>query len=424
MMNKFLTTVCCISLAVGSATAQWSKVNDPLLGSGFGVSATFTDNTTLWAGTTGRIFKSSDGGDNWTEVSTGLQSGISGCTGITKLGSRYYCSFSGNGNYFVYYTENAGQNWVLDTVGWSNNFGALPAAIQLTTHKDYVLARLESNFIMYKKNTDSQWNILDVPTAFRTPGGMYSVGDTLVLGAGNVALSTDMGLNWTTRNTTYPQGMPLGFMNRIYQDHANPSVIFGNYQVLATSKPVLFVSKDNQTTWDSIHMDLDNQTLVTAMFIDGQDVYAAYAGSFQAGDTLKKVFHSNDGGNSWTNITENLYSFTTFKFHSMITMDRINGTLFGGFSSAGMVKHTADGGSTGFETFNQTKQLSVYPNPATSMIEVDNSIESLTLFDITGKSVLTTIVTGPIDISALKPGIYFVNAKNGTQHYCSKLVKE
>ncbi|MES2559640.1 MAG: T9SS type A sorting domain-containing protein [Bacteroidota bacterium] len=421
-MNKFFTTTLCLFALVFTAEAQWEKINNPDLGSGFGVSAMLTDNTTLWAGTTGRIFKSTDGGTIWTEVSTGLQSGISGCSGIVKQGNRHYASFSGNGNYYVYYTENQGQSWSIDTVGWSNSNGALPATVQLTTFKDYVLARLESNFVMYKKNTDPQWNILPVPNEFRTPATVYAIGDTLVLGAGYIGLTTDMGLNWIKRQTTWPAGMPLGFINGIWQDLSNPAVLYGNYQVLSTSKPVLFVTKNNQMTWDSIHMNIDNPALASSIWANGQSLYVAYTGSFTGGDTLKKVFHSSNAGLVWTNITENLYSFTSFKFHSLKTMQVLNGTLFGGFSEAGVVKHAA--GPTGLQPIKSSHTVSFYPNPATNLIDVDTEIETVTILDLTGKTLMETAVSGAIDISGLQAGIYILKAQQGTQTYVSRLIKQ
>jgi photosystem II stability/assembly factor-like uncharacterized protein len=422
-MNKLITLLLGLCALVMTANAQWEKVNDPKLVSGFGISTMYYDNAILWAGGTGQIFKSADGGNTWTDVSTGLQSGISGCTGIVKLGNRHYASFSGNGDHNVYYSENLGNTWNIDTAGWSNDGGALYATIRLITYKDYVLAQLESNYIVYKKNTDPKWTILSVPNAFRTPGFMYSVGDTLILGAGNIAMTTDMGLNWTIRNTTYPPGTPLGFHNKVYQDRANPAVLFSNYQVLATSKTVLFVTHDNQMTWDSIHMDLDNQVAVSSMWIDGQNIYAAYVGSFQANDTTKKAFRSSNGGQTWSNITGNLYSLSQFKFHSLTSMQLVNGTLFaGGFSSAGIVKYAT--GSSGLNQLSASEQLTFYPNPASQFIYIDTDIETLVITDLNGKAVLESSNAGEIDIRPLAPGLYFIKAQKNDQVFVSKLMKE
>lgn len=406
-------TASCVSLF-----AQWSKVTVAGLPSGSGISTLYTDNNTLWAGGIGKIFRSGDGGETWAEVSTGLQSAISGNSGITRLDNRVYACFSGNGNWYTYYTTDEGQNWNIDTAGWVG-----PAPIQLHTHKEYVLARLESNYILYKKNTDATWNVLNVPEGFRTPGALYSVGDTLVLGAGNIALTTDMGATWTTRQTVWPQGYPLGFVNRVFQDRDNPSILFANYQVLATGKGFLIQSKDNQVTWDSIHILQDFPALATSMWVKGNNVYLAYGGSFTAGDTLTKVFNSSNGGQSWTNITENLFLLTQFKFHSLTSMEVLNGNLFaGGFSSAGIVKRAT--GSTGLKEVHSYRTLTLYPNPAADFVVVDEQADFIVITDLSGKVVMKPLAAGgKVDVSGLSQGLYLVHAQKGDRVFTGKLVK-
>jgi len=60
----------------------------------------------------------------------------------------------------------------------------------------------------------------------------------------------------------------------------------------------------------------------------------------------------------------------------------------------------------------EAKQLVIYPNPATSIINTEEG--KLEIIDLTGNLVLSTESTGQVDVSSLDTGIYFVtqNGKN------------
>lgn len=416
-MEKRYTLLAALLVWCGVTQAQWSKV-DIVTTPGFNVSNLYLDGNTVWAGGTGKIYRSTDGGNSWTEVSTGLQSAISNNSGITRLGNRVYASFAGNGNWFTYYTTDEGQNWMLDTAGWQG-----PAPIQLHTYKDYVLARLESNFILYKKNTDAKWNVLPLPSTHRTPGAMYTVGDSLVLGIGYTASTVDMGVNWTVRS--FPvTGYPMGFFNGLHQNQTKSNEVYSNWQILANSKNFLTVSRDNQYTWDSVELPVPAPARVTAAWVKGNDVFVAYEGSFTAGDTLAKVFYSADAGNTWSNITYNLYSLVQFKFHSANSFVVLNGNLLiGGLSSTGLFKYNL--GTTGLPALLNSNSLRFYPNPATSSLNFTQAITHLTISDFTGKIVLQTMVKNrQVDISELPKGLYLITGYAGDEVYQSKLLKE
>lgn len=408
-----------------TANAQWQKVSVSGLPPSAGISKMFYDGSVLWAGSVGQVFKSADGGTNWTEVSNGLQSGISAVSGFAKSGSRMYVSFAGNGNYFTYYSTNGGTNWVLDTAGWTSIVGIMPAPIQLHSHKGYVLARLESNFILYQSDTANNWMVLNVPPAFKTPGAMYSVGDTLVLGVGtNIALSTDMGQNWTVRTRPTPLGLPMGFFSVVYQNRSNPMHIVSNYVALASSKPKHLQSFNNQMTWDSINIGLPAPAAITGMWMNGNTMIMAVEGSFTA-DTVNKVYYSTNAGASWTNITGNAYSLIQFKFHSISSLELINGTLYAGVNmSSGILKRDI---STGINEVAAVPQLSVYPNPAQNLLHIDGKkLCALIVTDLFGKVVLSNndLDTESIDISGLSKGIYFISALSDGKHVSARFVKE
>lgn len=417
-MKNYYTLLALVAFVwCGQASAQWSKV-EITPGSGFNIGNLYKDGDILWAGGTGKIYRSADGGETWTNVSTGLQSPISNTSGITRLGNRVYASFSGNGNWYTYYTTDEGQNWIIDTAGWK---GLAP--IQLHTHKEYVLARLESNLIMYKKNSETSWSVLSVPSSHRTPGAMYSIGDSLVLGIGNCALTGDMGLNWTVR-TMPATRFPMGFYNGFYQNKDNANEVYSNWQILTSSKNFLLVSRDNQYTWDSVELPVPAPARVTAAWVKGNDVYVAYEGSFAAGDTVAKVFYSSNSGQTWSNITQNLYSLVPFKFHSPNSLLVHNGNLFiGGLTTTGIFKYAL--GATGINNSKTHKTLNFYPNPANLKVTISNKVDYIQVSDLTGRVIINqTSSTQEIDISQLPQGFYLLTGYNDTEVYTAKFIKD
>jgi hypothetical protein len=416
---KKLLLLCLFFLLVQpkSILAQWNKIMFPVE-NGFNLGKLYVDGNAMWAGGTGRIFRSTDQGQTWLEVSTGLQSAITMNSDIIRLGDRVYASFAGNGNWFTYYTTDEGKNWVLDTAGWQG-----PAPIQLHTHKDYVLARCESNVINYKKNSDTKWSKLALPETHRTPGAMYSVGDTLVLGANYIAMTIDMGANWIFRNAN-PTGYPLGFFNNLVQDKSNPSHIYANYQVLATSKNFLVHTINNQISWDSISMKISRPARFTGLYANGQEVYLTYEGSFTNGDTTEKAFMSNDGGSSWTNITENLYSYAPFKFHSVSNLARINNYLYAsGISPQGIVRRQVVS-SSGLLEKDKRSNFQFYPNPAQDKVFFGSGFTQIKIWSMDGKLLKSMDNPGiSIPIDDLQTGYYILEAQRDDEMFFGKLLK-
>lgn len=422
-MKSKLTLFILSFLMLSSAFAQWERVTVTGLPTGVGISTMYHDGTTFWAGSVGEIYKSSDNGSTWTEVNNGLQSGVSGVSGITKLGNRIYASFSGNGNYFVYYTTDEGANWVLDTAGWRSIAGVVPAAVQLLTFKEYVLAKCESNYIMYKKNSDTKWSTLNVLSAFRTPGAMYYVGDSLFLGLGYVSGTADMGVTWSTpRSSVLPAGLPLNFLHNAQQDHSNPATLYANLQILSNSKNYMYVTKDNQYTWDSIPVNLKAPNAISAMYANGNEIYAAYQGSFT--DSTQKMFTSADGGKTWTDITTNLYSYTPFKFLSINRLLKAGGYIYASGLPDGIFRYQA--GSSGVAETVRNYQLDVYPNPASQVVHLSQPADAYTLTNLQGSVVRSENgnAISQVDIRSLDPGIYLLQLESAGKIAVKKIVVE
>jgi hypothetical protein len=87
--------------------------------------------------------------------------------------------------------------------------------------------------------------------------------------------------------------------------------------------------------------------------------------------------------------------------------------------------------SLGVSEANETDlQVSVYPNPATSIIRIEHNLSTniaYSLFDIIGNKVKSGAVLSQqavLDISALANGMYVLKIQSGDQIYTAKLIKE
>ena len=132
-----------------------------------------------------------------------------------------------------------------------------------------------------------------------------------------------------------------------------------------------------------------------------------------------------------------------------VTWSVINGTGTGSITATGLltgtamgmvtVKATANDGSgvigvlditlevTGGINDNTTLTSSAYPNPFTNMLTVKTELNStISIIDITGKTVLSTINTTEtiqLNLSELNKGIYILAIKNKNVKSISKLIK-
>jgi uncharacterized repeat protein (TIGR01451 family) len=81
---------------------------------------------------------------------------------------------------------------------------------------------------------------------------------------------------------------------------------------------------------------------------------------------------------------------------------------------------------------NQSTHISVYPNPATDELKIDNGklkIESVAIYDVIGKPILSfsftkglTSATTSLNISLISSGIYFVRIKTSSGYNTQKLI--
>lgn len=77
--------------------------------------------------------------------------------------------------------------------------------------------------------------------------------------------------------------------------------------------------------------------------------------------------------------------------------------------------------------FDNNTKINIYPNPVNEILNLSNieTIEKLTIYDVTGKNVLEIkdISNHQIDVSSLEKGVYFIDIKTQNGSFKEKFVK-
>ena len=197
--------------------------------------------TTLYAGSSGGMFKSLNGGDSWSPINSGLsRADINTIVVDPVTPSTLYIAGQTGG---VFKSTNGGTTWTEINSGLKTTDQAISMAIDRTS------------------------------TATVYVGTRY----------GGVFKSTDGGANWASA------GMPAEFISVLVIDPATPTVIY-----VATSGGV-FKSIDGGGSWNASNSGLPSS--VHAVAIDPQNPSILYAGTWYDG-----IFKSTNGGGSWTKV--------------------------------------------------------------------------------------------------------------------------
>ena len=212
-----------------------------------------TNPSTLYAGTDGGVFTSSDMGANWVALNNGLTTlGVLALAIDPSDPSTLYAGTAGGG---VFKSTDMGADWVAINSGLTNTFL-------------HVLA-------IDPTNTSTLYS--------GTAGGVFR--------------STDMGANWTGVNNGLIDETGV---RALVLDPANPSTLYAG-----TLGSGVFRSTDMGANWVAINSGL-NSTLVISLAVDPVDTSTLYAG------TAGGVFKSTDMGANWQSINNGLANLNTF----------------------------------------------------------------------------------------------------------------
>jgi photosystem II stability/assembly factor-like uncharacterized protein len=281
---------------------------------------------TVYVGTFDGVFKSTDTGETWKYVSTGLTSKdiTSICIDPQDI-NIVYCGSWGKG---VFATKNGGESWASI---WQGNDDPRISQIACTSSNgnSTVFAATENG--VFKTSDLSLWEksfamgrILSIATS-------PVDAQTLFIGVrykGNYR-STDIGESWNDVNTgMHATSDGIAAANSFAFSYNNT-----NQVVLSTGWVDLFKTLDNGDSWQKFAKKIEHLDIVSVAS-DKRKPQMLWAATTEQG-----IYKSEDNGDSWQQFNEGLGSLT------MKTISVISGSksvIYAGTIGGGIYKYVMD----------------------------------------------------------------------------------
>ncbi len=307
--------------------AQWKKVGIE----GNDVFILTSNGTDIWAGTqSGGVFRSIDGGDNWTPCNNGL----------TYLNIRSFLIkdstlFLGlNGSTGVYRSTDSGAHWTL-----LSGFPDTSDARCFATMDTMIFVGADDGVFLSKDNGETWENVTHNLPHWVNARCIVFIDSLIFLGSQRgVFVSSDLGLSWTACNN----GLTDSWIRCLAVGPAEGGI--GTPKLYAGTSHGLFLSSDKGASWTQVPigtLNPDINSIVLHQAPDGMEILLG---------TTYGVFFSPDGGINWRGINAGLNS------PSFYTLILSGPNLYGGSWDGVWCRPLVDVESTGGEPMN------LYPN--------------------------------------------------------------
>ncbi len=290
---------------------------------------------------------------------------------------------------------------------------------------------------------------------------------TLFYGSNRVYKTTNAAGNWTAispdlSNGPHSGNLAFGTVTSISVSRYNSNVIYAG-----TDDGNVWVTQDGGSNWTDISGSLPNRwvTKVKASPFDVSEVFVTLSG-YRFGEDNGHVYHSDDFGATWTDISTNLPDIPVndiemgglFGYYlatdiGVFQTDNIGGDWlpFGdGLPSVvvndlflesifsedlyaatyGRSSYKISIGNLGVEDYPM-EEITIYPNPASDHVNVSFPngafIGMIEIFDQTGKKVTSKAISNDqnevrINLNGISTGLYFMNIDSGNAMISKKLL--
>jgi len=292
MSRRAAAALAAFLLTTSTATAQWIRLG-PEGGSADAVVVDPTNPDVVYAGNTGGVRKSTDGGLTWTDADAGITGTSTWVLGFAIDASAPSTLYAGTTE-ALFRTTDGGTSWTKLTNGlppYTGFYGlnsqiaidpTNPATVYVTTAQKLLKSTNGGAAFTQVGNGATNLNAALLDPA--TPSTVYAV-------SGNdpaLLKSTDGGLNFSPSSTGLPPGIGTGI---IAAAHTSPTTLFVGYY-----DEGVYRSTDGGASWTASNTGLPAVPMsLSLLSVDPTTPTIAWAATFPG-----SVYRSTDAGLTWS----------------------------------------------------------------------------------------------------------------------------
>ena len=285
-MKKIALFVIMMTMALWGNAQSWTQQTSGV--TTFLIDVFFINDSVGWVSTTGKVLKTTNAGDTWTAYASGILS-TDNLNAVTFSSENIGWAVGPGG--IIYKTTDGGVNWSLQTSGTTNDLNSVSVVNDSTV---WVVGAQGANpvyaVILKTTNGGLTWNSinslvvgdLDV-VQFMDENLGWAVGGNLVM------RTVDGGLNWTSTNTP---------TQALYDMHfVSPSKGWAVGQ-----NGTVIVSSDSGSTW-TVQTSNATSRLNGVYFASATEGWIVGSGALGQNPTIR---YTNNAGTTWTTLITGL----------------------------------------------------------------------------------------------------------------------
>jgi photosystem II stability/assembly factor-like uncharacterized protein len=393
-MKRIFTLLLIVFLGT-VANAQWTLCNKPAGVSPFSL---MIHNDTIYMGTLSNgIYRSTDGGTNWTQINNGITS--LQIWAINQVGAAVFAS-STSGN--VYKSTDGGDNWTLSNTGISST----TIVKKFVSFNSKIFAATSNTGILISNDNGSSWAQHNVGIVGLVAGEIVVIENDLYAAVNNkrVYKYDPINLKWIEKSTGLPN-QSIGCMTYIKDDLQNVTFFVGNGNNNDVAK-----STNGGDNWSVSDIGLPNVGVYSLLGI-GTTVYAG---------NDYGVYKTTDYGANWIDIS-GFSNSSPAKFLSKSSTDLyvLQEAKLWKKSLASLSLEHKDLGV-------QIQNFKIYPNPSSGNfnIEIDENLigTKATIYNLLGQKIKDFKLNSTTTNQFLSKGVYLLEIEKEGIKTTKKLI--